>query len=41
MIFGSIFTIFGKDFLLNPKIHTALNATHTPLLHPGSVQRDK
>jgi hypothetical protein len=41
MIFGSIFTISGKDFLLNPKIHPAQTATRTPLLHTGSMRRDR
>jgi hypothetical protein len=41
MIFGSIFTISEKGFLLNPKIHPAQTATRTPFLHPRSVQRDR
>jgi hypothetical protein len=40
MIFGSNFTISGKGFPLNPKIHLAQNATRTqpptPQLHLSS-----
>jgi hypothetical protein len=35
MIFGIIYTISGKGFLLNLKIHPAQTATCTPFLHPG------
>jgi hypothetical protein len=41
MIFGSFLTNSGNPFSLNPKIHPALNAMHTPLLHPGHAQRDR
>jgi hypothetical protein len=41
MNFRSFFIISGNGFLLNPKIHMALIATLTPLLHLGSTQRDR
>jgi hypothetical protein len=37
MIFESIFTIFGKGFLLNMKIHSAQTASHTRRRHPRQV----